>query len=638
MFVRRCALSLALVSLVALSACGGHSAGLLPQSVAQSQAIAPDFGRDTMPDAAAIPVIFSFLTAPNPEPDGTGLQHQHFIAWNTKTVRVQVYKPGSTHNARNLLSTVLVKIGPAVATCKPSPGNTRTCTATLRLPPPSVDLVMTSWNLAPAGGKIPANAKQLAYGSVANQAVKTGTTVKVALGGIPKAFALTVPGSTIINNAQQVSMHGVAPATQKMNLVALDAVGNIILTDGYVTAAGKPVSIAMSVLASLPACGSAALANGAGTPAATIAVGAPPKSGIAFQYGVTAVATPFTKAGACYFVVRASLAGATNQYGRYVLLGPQITEYPITGPSIVQPVGITRGPDGNMWWTDFSFVGKINVSTKVMTQYSSLGSGQGIVTGPDKNLWITGYGTLTKMSTAGTVLNQYTWNASFDQPSQQIAVGPDGNFWFANAQSDNPVPRRQVIKVTPSGVVTAYNPLLSGAYLGGVAAGADGNMWFGAYLASSTSSASYVERMSTSGTNAVQYATTGSAQYPGFAVQGADKNVWFTSCGGQSINKITSAGVVTSFASSTSSSVTQPWGITTGPDGAIWFASLTGGSGKLMRIPTNATSASQITSFPVPSKGGVYWIATGPDGALWFTEWLNNGSGTRPGWIGRMTY
>jgi virginiamycin B lyase len=270
-----------------------------------------------------------------------------------------------------------------------------------------------------------------------------------------------------------------------------------------------------------------------------------------------------------------------------------------------------------------------------MTQYTAVSRGEGIVTGPDKNLWITGYGTLKKMSTAGTVLNTYTWNAGYNQPSQQLAVGPDGNFWIPNSQSNNPTPSRQIVKVTPSGVVTAYNPLLSGAYLEGIATGSDGNMWFTEFNAVGTS---YLEKITTSGTNATQYAATGSAQYPQFAIQGLDKNIWFTSCSGQSINKITTAGVVTSFPSSTPTSVTQPWGLTTGPDGAIWFASLVGGSGKLLRIPTNATAASQITSFPVPSKGGVYWIATGPDGALWFTEWMNNYPKPSSGWIGRMTY
>src|SRR5262249_50433456 len=68
--------------------------------------------------------------------------------------------------------------------------------------------------------------------------------------------------------------------------------------------------------------------------------------------------------------------------------------------------------------------------------------------------------------------------------------------------------------------------------------------------------------------------------------------------------------------------VTGPLGITTGPDGALWFTE--GIAGKIGRITTTGT----VTEFAAPTaKGGE--ITTGPDGALWFT-------GVR-GKIGRVT-
>lgn len=621
MLFRRRAIALTVASLVALSGCAAHNAGVLPSASLPQAAFERDAG-----SAATAPVTFTFLTAPNPEPDGIGAKHQRFIAWSTKSVQIDAYKPNSAHVAKNLLSTTFVEIGAGKSNCKASPGNTRMCTATVKLTAPSVDLVMTSWDLDPAGGRIPSTAKQLGFGSIANQTVAAGTKVKVALGGIPKAFELTLSHATVVKGEQVVSMHGVVASDQTMDLKALDADGNIILTDAYVTAAGQPAPIAMQVRSSHASCGSAKLSIGTGTPSADIDVRAPVLRGITFEYGATAIATPFTTAGACSFSVRAGFDG-TYQSGRYVLLGPQITEYPISG-TIVEPISIVRGADGNMWWTDFNFVGKINVSTKAMTQYP-LSSPQGIVSASDGNLWISSYGTLSKMSTSGSVLNTYTWNASGDQPSQQLAIGPDGNFWIPDATSSNPA--RKLVKVTPTGTVTAYTPRTSGAYLGGITAGADGDMWFSEFNVAGISS---MEKISTEGTNAVQYGVTGYAQYPGFAIQGPDKNVWFTSCAGRSINKITTAGAVTSFQPA---SMPQAWGLATGPDGAIWFSNLTNGTGALLRIPTNATSSSQITSFPVPKKGGVYWMATGPDGALWFTEFQNNNPNPSYGWIGRMS-
>jgi streptogramin lyase len=69
----------------------------------------------------------------------------------------------------------------------------------------------------------------------------------------------------------------------------------------------------------------------------------------------------------------------------------------------------------------------------------------------------------------------------------------------------------------------------------------------------------------------------------------------------------------------------QPWDITQGPDGALWFTERQ--ANKIGRITTDGT----ITEYTVPTaNAGPYGITSGPDGALWFTE--NNVSK-----IGRIT-
>jgi virginiamycin B lyase len=68
-----------------------------------------------------------------------------------------------------------------------------------------------------------------------------------------------------------------------------------------------------------------------------------------------------------------------------------------------------------------------------------------------------------------------------------------------------------------------------------------------------------------------------------------------------------------------------PLGITTGPDGALWFTEQFGN--KIGRI----TTAGVITEFPLPTaNSGPFGITAGPDGALWFVE----NTGNR---IGRIT-
>jgi streptogramin lyase len=63
----------------------------------------------------------------------------------------------------------------------------------------------------------------------------------------------------------------------------------------------------------------------------------------------------------------------------------------------------------------------------------------------------------------------------------------------------------------------------------------------------------------------------------------------------------------------------RPLGITTGPDGALWFAEALGR--KIGRITASGT----ITEFPLPFPTffGAMGVAVGSDGALWFTDSAN---------------
>src|SRR5258706_4683447 len=77
------------------------------------------------------------------------------------------------------------------------------------------------------------------------------------------------------------------------------------------------------------------------------------------------------------------------------------------------------------------------------------------------------------------------------------------------------------------------------------------------------------------------------------------------------------AGTITEFPIPTAGS--QPEGITSGPDQALWFAE--GGGDKIGRITTSGT----ITAFTLPTADSrPYRITSGPDQALWFTEAQGN--------------
>jgi len=105
---------------------------------------------------------------------------------------------------------------------------------------------------------------------------------------------------------------------------------------------------------------------------------------------------------------------------------------------------------------------------------------------------------------------------------------------------------------------------------------------------------------------------------------GPDGNLWFTESGvGSKIGRITTAGVLTEFPIPTA--LSKPTGITAGPDGNLWFTEYYGN--KIGRI----TTAGVITEFPIPTPlSEPTGITAGPDGNLWVTENYGNK-------IGRIT-
>ncbi|MCC9312168.1 hypothetical protein LN042_34780 [Kitasatospora sp. RB6PN24] len=91
-------------------------------------------------------------------------------------------------------------------------------------------------------------------------------------------------------------------------------------------------------------------------------------------------------------------------------------------------------------------------------------------------------------------------------------------------------------------------------------------------------------------------------------------NARFTDAGAAQIGKVTTAG---SFAGYNLMDAVPPfpWGITAGPDGALWFAENAGND--IGRITTSGT----MSELPIPTSGASPLdITTGSDGNLWFTE------------------
>ena len=126
------------------------------------------------------------------------------------------------------------------------------------------------------------------------------------------------------------------------------------------------------------------------------------------------------------------------------------------------------------------------------------------------------------------------------------------------------------------------------------------------------------------------YTGTGISNPDGITA-GPDGALWFTNSGccppTGSIGRITTGGVVTNY---TGTGISNPSGITVGPDGALWFTNSGNAELKIAGSIGRITTSGVVTGFTDPSIDNPIGITAGPDGALWFTNLRNNS-------IGRIT-
>src|SRR5207245_804277 len=153
------------------------------------------------------------------------------------------------------------------------------------------------------------------------------------------------------------------------------------------------------------------------------------------------------------------------------------TQYPIPGnPNSPDPIGITAGPDGNMWVTDESENIVWRVSTGGGFARFDLPTpnrgAAGITVGGDGNLWIgePSQNKIGRMTTAG-VLTEFAIPTA-GAGVGGIARGPDGNVWFTENNAN------QLAVITPTGQAQEFPIPTASSLPRRPTAGPDGNVWF----------------------------------------------------------------------------------------------------------------------------------------------------------------
>jgi virginiamycin B lyase len=281
-----------------------------------------------------------------------------------------------------------------------------------------------------------------------------------------------------------------------------------------------------------------------------------------------------------------------------------------SGTTFYSADDMTVGSDGALWFADFfhDAIGRVTTSGAfTVFKNANTQNVTHITAGPDGALWFTASSSIGRITTAG-VVTKYALPAPY--VALDITAGSDGALWYTNYNASTQ--KTSAGRMTTAGVVTnRYDNPLSNMLLWDVVSGPDGALWFG--VNSGVNGRDGIARVTTSGTF-----TNFPIHAPLRSALGSDGAVWFTT-NSDTIGRIAPDGSIRYFHDP---AMSQTYGITAGPDGALWFADY--GNNKIGRITTNGV----VTEFSDPAISNPLFITAGPDGAVWWAGSFQ---------IGRMT-
>jgi virginiamycin B lyase len=303
----------------------------------------------------------------------------------------------------------------------------------------------------------------------------------------------------------------------------------------------------------------------------------------------------------------ASVGLASTGIGQALLLNPAAAVPPPPKPTTIdtfplpggtRPQGIAAGPDGNVWFTGDTSVGRITpTGTVTLFAVPTTGGLGGIAAGPDGNLWFTEGGNyLDRITPAGTISR-----FPLPRPAGGISLGADGRLWLAESKASR-IGRYDI----GSHTLTEYPTPTANAWPHGIHLGPDGNIWFAETYASK------IAKITTTG-KITEYRTPTGGSSPRVIVAGPDGNLWFTEYAVDRVGRITPGGAISEFRLPHTGS--HPDGITAARDGNLWFTEYDGN--RVGRITTTGIVTENTITTPAagPNK-----IIEGVDGNLWFTE------------------
>lgn len=303
-----------------------------------------------------------------------------------------------------------------------------------------------------------------------------------------------------------------------------------------------------------------------------------------------------------------------------------INDYAIPTP-LSRPFQIVAGPDGNLWFTEFTGakIGRITPGG-VITEFplpNPLSNAGEIVAGPDGNLWFTESIPIRISRIARITPNGVITEFDLPNPSEtpySLIAGKDGNLWYA-------VAGRKIGKISPSGVVTEY-PLPVGELnqFGQITTDPEGNIVFVQtrsqpppapaeyFLGKLTPNGAFTE---TSLGKADLYLITdlglgpdGQLWYSTFGLPDSSLNIREDENGFRSLPSVGPAMFIPTRS-------LAPNKFIIGPDNSFWFFANTGAATN--RIG-RATLNGMVTVYETGGMPRFNDLTSGPDGGIWLVD------------------
>jgi len=293
-----------------------------------------------------------------------------------------------------------------------------------------------------------------------------------------------------------------------------------------------------------------------------------------------------------------------------------ITRFPIPAAN-QDPTAVTRGPDGNIWFTTTrAAVDRVTPDGQV-TEIPIPGAayGTGIAPRPDGDLWIADLGGRIERINPHHPTQVTNFPLANGQRAHDITAGPDGNLWFTEyIQPADPRATdfgARIGRITPAGVITEFAVPVEPSQPNAITTGPDGALWF-------TDSVGRVGRISTSGQ--IQLYGFPGAQRGGVTSQfglepqggdgittGPDHNIWFSTR--TAIDRITPNGAISEFPLPAN---TSPKDMTLA-DGVIWF-------GSDSQVLGSITTSGTVNVYPLaPIDHVAFTLTAGAPGTLWIS-------------------